>query len=148
MKEQLHKLEKIEDIKRFITGGKSIFTLESERTGNWFTYRVKKAKKDDEKSPYFVSVLTGKNNDSAYSYMGTIFNNNGKLVFNLTKKSNMTKDAMSYKAFNFFFDLVQKNKLHKEINFYHKGKCARCGRTLTVPSSILNGFGPECNNLN
>ena len=26
----------------------------------------------------------------------------------------------------------------------HEGRCARCGRALTVPESIDSGFGPEC----
>jgi len=142
-KENLYKLENIEDIKMFLTGGKAIITLESKRTGNWFTYRIKKAKKEDEKSPYFVSVLTGQNNDSAYTYMGTIFQNE-TLAFRLTKNSKIGKDALSYKAFNFFFNLMVKDTLHEEINFYHRGVCARCGKTLTVPESLTNGFGSSC----
>lgn len=27
---------------------------------------------------------------------------------------------------------------------YHLGRCGRCGRALTVPSSVESGFGPEC----
>jgi hypothetical protein len=59
----------------------------------------------------------------------------------------MSEDAVSYKAFNFFFNLLNKDKTHDDINFYHRGTCARCGRTLTVPESLVNGFGPECNGL-
>lgn len=52
-KENIYKLENVEDIKRFILGGKAIMTLESKRTGRWFTYKIKRAKKEDEKSPFF-----------------------------------------------------------------------------------------------
>ena len=55
-KEYLYKLESVEEIKMFLTGGKAIITLESKRTGKWFTYKINKAKKSDDKSPYFVSL--------------------------------------------------------------------------------------------
>ena len=124
----IYKLESIDDIKRFVIGGKAIITLESKTSGRWFTYKIKKAKKDDEKSPFFVSVLTGCDNEKSYAYMGTIFNNNN-LVFRLTKKANMGKEALSYKAFNLFFNLIQINKLHKDMNVYHRGVWGRCGKT-------------------
>ena len=142
----IYKLESIDDIKRFVIGGKAIITLESKTSGRWFTYKIKKAKKDDEKSPFFVSVLTGCDNEKSYAYMGTIFNNNN-LVFRLTKKSNMGEEALSYKAFNLFFNLIQINKLHKDMNVYHRGVCGRCGKNLTVPESLVTGLGPECRGL-
>ena len=139
----MYKLENLDDIKRFILGGKAIITLESKTTGRWFTFRVKRAKKDDEKSPFFVSILTGQDNDKSYSYMGTIFNND-KMTFKLTKKSSMGEDALSYKAFNFFFSLLMNNKLHKDLSIYHRGTCGRCGKSLTTPESLKNGIGPFC----
>ena len=142
-----YKMDNLDDIKRFITGGKAILTLESKSTGRWFTFRVKKAKKDDEKSPFFVSVLVGPDNENSYSYVGTIFNNDGKLSFHLTKKSTIGEDAMSYKAFRVFFDLLMVNKLNINMNVYHRGVCGRCGRTLTVPESLITGLGPECRGL-
>jgi len=145
-KENIYKLENVEDIKRFIIAGKSIMTLESKRTGRWFTYRIKKAKKDEDKSPFFVSVLTGNDNETAYTYMGTIFNND-KLTFKLTKNSKIGEDALSYKAFNFFFNLLMNDKQHEEICVYHRGICGRCGRILTVPASLITGLGPECRGL-
>jgi len=143
-KENIYKLENASDVKKFIIGGKAILTLESTKTGRWFTYKIKKAKKDDEKSPFFVSVLTGGDNESAYTYMGTIFNND-RLSFKLTKNSKIGEDALSYKAFNFFFNLLINNdKLHSEMNVYHRGICAVCGRPLTTPESLIIGIGPIC----
>lgn len=140
----VYKFSSVEDIKRFILGGKATITLESSKTGRWFTFRVKKAKKDDENSPYFVSILTGNNNEESYTYMGTIFNNNGILSFKLTKKTRITEDALSFKAFDFFFKLLMNNKVHEDMNVYHRGVCGRCGRTLTTPDSLVSGLGPEC----
>jgi len=143
-REKIHKLGEIEDVKKFIIGGKAFLTLESKKTGRWFTFRIIKAKKDDDKSPFFVSLLTGSNNEEAYSYMGTIFNND-KLSFRLTKKSNVTEDALSYKAFSFFFNLLMNyNKIHEDMGVYHRGMCCVCGKALTTPDSIKSGRGPIC----
>lgn len=144
-KENIYKLDSIENIKRFIIGGNAILTLESKKTGRWFTYRIKKSKNIDN-SPFFVSVLTGCDNESAYTYMGTVFNN-GKLTFKLTSKSKIGEDALSYKAFNFFFNLLSTDKLHEDMGIYHRGLCCVCGRTLTTPESIKNGIGPFCSGL-
>jgi len=32
------------------------------------------------------------------------------------------------------------------VEFYHSGNCAKCGRKLTTPESIKNGLGPICFN--
>jgi hypothetical protein len=143
-KESIYKLENVKDIKKFIVGGKAILTLESKKTGSWFTYRIKKAKKDDENSPFFVSVLTGCDNENAYTYMGTIFVNNNKLTFKLTKNSKIKEEATSYKAFSFFFNLLMNNKIHPEMIVYHRGICSVCGRALTTPDSLVRGIGPIC----
>ena len=143
-KENIYKLENVEDIKRFLIGGKAIMTLESKRTGRWFTYKIKKAKKDEENSPFFVSVLTGADNETAYTYMGTIFQNDGKLKFTLTKNSKIGEDAFSYKAFNFFFNLMINGKTHEEIVVYHRGFCSVCGKSLTTAPSLKSGVGPIC----
>lgn len=145
-KENLYQFENVQDIKNFIVGGNAIFTLESKVTGNWFTYRIRKMKNDDEKTPLFVSVLTGGDNEGAYTYMGTIFNYNS-LSFKLTTKSKIGTDALSYKAFVFFFNLLMMNKTHKDMGIYHKGICCVCGRALTTPESLKNGIGPFCSGV-
>jgi hypothetical protein len=91
-----------------------------------------------------VSVLTGCDNENAYTYMGTIFKNNDKLSFRLTKKSTITEEALSYKAFNFFINLLLVNKIHEDMGVYHRGMCCVCGKSLTTPDSIRRGIGPLC----
>lgn len=58
------------DIRNFLLAGKAIFTVVSKKSGNRFTYKVKKY---DNGDLWFVSVLTGPDNYSSYSYLGTIF---------------------------------------------------------------------------
>ena len=36
------------------------------------------------------------------------------------------------------------NTLQDFVEIWHEGKCGKCGRPLTVPSSIENGLGPSC----
>jgi hypothetical protein len=133
-----------ENIKKFITGGNATFTIKSNVTGVRFTYKVKCARKykNDPNKFLFVSVLTGNNNDSDYTYIGMIKNN----VFQLTKKSAFSLNAPSVMAFNWFSQHVFCNTLPNTCEVYHEGRCGRCGRTLTVPESVESGFGPECIN--
>jgi hypothetical protein len=140
-RESIYRLSNIEDIKKFLIGGNAIITLESKQTSRWFTYRIKAKDKDDELSPYFVSVLTGMDNESAYTYIGAIFNHNS---FKLTKNSKIGDTAPSYIAFNYFFANLMNNRLHPDLAVYHRGICGRCGRTITVPESLITGLGPEC----
>jgi len=57
----IYKFDSVENIKKFIVGGNAIITLESQRTGTWFTFKIKKSKKDKdvENAPLFVYVLVG-----------------------------------------------------------------------------------------
>jgi hypothetical protein len=132
----------IQDIKNFVFGGNATVTLESAISGKHFTFKVRVAKKDDDTAPYFVSVLNGPDNYTNYSYLGII--SSDKKTFKLTQKSKIGVDALSFKAFNFFFNQIMNDKLNPDLKVYHSGKCGRCGKKLTTPSSIEKGIGPEC----
>ncbi len=124
--------------KDFIKAGKAIFTLENEKTGNRFTYKVKKC---GEKELWFVSVLSGPDNYSNYKYLGTIFGT----TFRSTGKAKISKDALSFKAFNWLNNFWNSSsELPEDVKVHHEGRCGRCGKRLTVPESIQTGFGPEC----
>jgi hypothetical protein len=122
----------------FLLGGKATFTVKNENTGNRFTYRVRKKKTQDV---FFVEFLYGSDNTRNYKYIGTIFD---KSRYIHSSKSGVSRDAISVKAFDYVFERLMNNKLPHYISIYHEGKCARCNRPLTVPESILSGFGPEC----
>ena len=132
----------IKDIQKFMTAGNALFTLKNAETGNRFTFKIKRAKSDDGKPRdfFFVSLLTGSDNYSNYSYMGII----NKFKFTLTAKSKIGKESISYKAFNWLWN--NRNAIPEKIEIWHEGRCGRCGRRLTVPESIESGFGPECIN--
>lgn len=135
----------IETITAFLFAGKARFTLVSTKTGTRYTYRVTKAENDE--GPWFVSVLTGSDNEFDYSYMACIFpDNRGRLVH--TRKSRITSDAPSAKALAWYLHhLATGSDSIEAVEFHHAGACGRCGRTLTDPESIETGLGPVCAGL-
>lgn len=128
-----HKLDNSEALK-FIFAGKSIVTLLNSKTGNRFTFKVKQAK---DSNMFFVSVLT---RPETYSYIGTCIE--GK--FRHGRKSDISADAQSVKVFDYVLAKLVLGTLPDFIEAWHEGRCGKCGRPLTVPSSISNGLGPEC----
>lgn len=143
-----HQITDAAAVKSFVHAGDARFTLVSKATGTRITYRVaypkdKATGKVDRTGLMFVSVLTGPDNERSYSYLGFI-TPTGEYIFG-TAKTKILPSAPSARAFRWFYDeLVRKNRLHDKLEVWHEGKCGRCGRTLTVPSSIASGFGPEC----
>jgi hypothetical protein len=122
------------DALKFIFAGKSIVTFLNTKTSNRFTFKVKQAK---DSNMFFVSVLNGPEN---FAYIGTCIE--GK--FRHGRKSNMSADAQSVKVFDFVLTKLVLGTLPEFVEVWHEGCCGKCGRRLTVPSSIENGLGPEC----
>lgn len=140
-----HKIADPAWIREFVLAGNATFTLRSVRTGTRFTYRVRKTRAD---APWFVSVLTGNDNEHAYTYLGTIHQRNE--AYRHGVKSPLAYDAPSAKAFAWFWPHLeecfrrQRGELGPNLEVWHEGRCGRCGRKLTVPESIASGLGPEC----
>ena len=137
-------LTSLEDIKNFVLAGNATITVRSGSTGSRFTFKVHTPKK--AKSPiWFVSLLTGSDNENNYEYFGQIRKNGS---FDHGRKSRITNDSTGAKAFNWFWNMIQagRNDVLNLAEVWHEGSCGRCGRKLTVPKSISSGFGPECIN--
>jgi len=125
-------------LETFALAGNATFTAVSAKTGVRFTFKVRQP---DDNSPHFVSLLSGPDNESSYTFMGTIFNGND---FRMGKKSRITPDAPSAKAFNYVWNHRNDNDLPEKVQIFHENKCCRCGRKLTTPESVSLGIGPEC----
>lgn len=123
------------DLDRFVLAGNARFTIQNVETGNRFTYRVRAS---DDGEEYFVSVLTGADNEGDYSYLGIV--RDGQ--FRRTKASRISEDAPSARAFSWFWR--NRFALPQQCEVHHEGRCGRCGRALTVPESIATGLGPVC----
>lgn len=138
----------------FALAGNAIFTMVSKRTGKRFTFKLSRPKDNDNarpqqfgrvtRRPIFVSVLSGPLNTSDYAYLGQIWEDAEKLVYEVGRKSRVGRDAPSQQAALWLAKALNNPALLDQADIYHAGRCGRCGRTLTVPSSIESGIGPEC----
>jgi len=122
------------DALKFIFAGNSTVTFMNAETGNRFTYRVKKSK---DGSIFFVSVLSG---PDQHSYLGTV----SAGIYSHGRKSSFSPGCQSEKVFSYVLNKLKSGSLANQIEIWHEGKCGKCGRQLTVPSSIDTGIGPEC----
>jgi len=132
------------DVRQFMLGGRAVFTLQGIR--DRYTYRVNR--KDAEpgsrwtEPAYFVALLTGPDNTADFTYIGMLDVRTGAI--RLTRASKYAADSQPVKAFHWAAGRVWRGVSIEPARFYHEGRCGRCGRVLTVPSSIESGFGPEC----
>jgi hypothetical protein len=106
------------EIKKFALAGNATFTVTSRRTG----------------------VMRGPDNETNYTFLGTIFNGTD---YRHGRRSMIAPDAPSAVAFAWIWAHIN-DDLSQAVDIHHAGKCCRCGRKLTVPSSIESGIGPEC----
>lgn len=134
-----------QDVERFVFAGNATFTIKSVRTGTRFTFRVRS--KEGETNFWFVSLLTGADNNQDYTFIGSVRNDwNGHYHYYHGKKCRVSPDSESVKAFTYFLSHFLQQPFYQKVEIWHEGRCGRCGRKLTVPESIVSGFGPECIN--
>lgn len=125
--------------REFILAGDALFTLRSLRTDAHYTFKVQKATNAER---WFVKVLVA---PDQYQYMGTIDGSPPR--FRLTGKSQYEPESTSVRAFKYAFGWLSRDVIPRELEVKHSGKCGRCGRLLTNPTSIDRGFGPECQEI-
>lgn len=126
------------DARAFITAGRAVFTLQGRDAR--YTFRINKS---DDGRALFVGMLTGPDNTADYTYVGLLEARTGWL--RLTKRSSYTDASTPVLALRWALPIVWRgDTLPAPAQLYHVGKCGRCGRALTVPSSIDAGIGPEC----
>ena len=129
------------DAKQYVLAGNARVTLQSQKTGVRYTYRVRKAEDNGRGDMWFVSLLTGADNESDYTYMGIIGQQGG---FRTTAKSRYKSDSTPVLAFDYSLRALTAGRMPPGVEVSHEGRCGRCGRALTVPSSVAAGIGPEC----
>ena len=126
----------------FMLGGNATVTLVSLKTGTRFTYKIRQA---DSGDVWFVSLLSGPDNEKDFSYLGRI---DASLRFwrgrKTPKPGDVGIEAPSMKAFSWTWQGVMAGHNETQVEIWHEGRCGRCNRKLTVPASIASGFGPEC----
>lgn len=134
------------EAKAFILAGNATVTFQSVKTSSHFTFKVRAS---EDGGVHFVSLLTGSDNEADYRYIG--FVKEGAFIYaKLVKKEDkkvpnpITEDAPGVKAFVWTWKRISADVEQADVEMFHEGKCGRCGRKLTVPSSIATGLGPEC----
>lgn len=130
--------------KTFFTGGKATFTVDNGK-GEHYTFKIKRPKDTGRfrgEPPLFISLLTGPDNTSSYSYLGML---DATEIVKLTRASRMTADSKPVKVARWaLFHAFGDKRLPEGYQIRHEGKCGCCGRALTHPDSLTRGIGPEC----
>lgn len=159
-KHEQHILPHTDTTLAFLLAGRCYVTLEQIADEVRHTYfveqKVEKGLVDDPKHPgqkvetivkrfdfWFVSLVKGAIGDTKPVYLGVI----DPQAFRTTKGTAKNQLATAENV-NLFGDIlrdlrVKKSNAHK-VRIWHCNRCGRCGRDLSVPSSILTGLGPTC----
>lgn len=127
----------------FFFAGNATFTVAAP-SGERYTFKAKKPKASDGAGakPVFLSLLTGQNNETDYTYLG-ILDILGRV--RLTKASKMQSDSKPIRVAQWAIAHVLAGlPLPAGYAIHHEGRCCRCGRTLTTPDSVAAGYGDEC----
>lgn len=130
--------------RQFMFAGNAVFTLVSNKTSTRYTFNVKisKPKREGDKPVFFVSLLTGPNNKDDYTYLGYVPAAGAQLK--LSSKSRMQANSGPVAGFMWMLNNLYRGGISKAVQVWHEGRCGRCCRPLTVPSSIATGLGPDC----
>ncbi len=142
-----HRLTDMALIYRYLAAGKGKFTLRNGKTGRRVTFEVESCGRKDDKGeptgPMFLSAaVSGK-----LQYFGCMWDYRDRATAGWAygKKSKLARSAVEVQTFAWFWDHVKwQVALPAHIEFWHEGRCAKCGSDLTVPESIVAGFGPKC----
>jgi hypothetical protein len=138
----------------FVKAGSALFTVKFPQPiqgRTHYTYKVERVDGNymgKETVTYFVKLMTGSDNTDylSYSYLGIMCSTTGWVK--LTAKSCVKDGAFAYKVIQRVLNRLAKNESFMIADagwtVMHEGKCGRCGRKLTHPTSIETGIGPEC----
>jgi Family of unknown function (DUF6011) len=129
--------------KQFILGGRAILTMVGKSSR--FTFRIRRADPTDQHpNPdlYFVSVMTGTDNEGSYTYLGILDRHTGAI--RPTRNTKMPTTDPAFVAASWAFPAIFQWGRLPGGQVLHAGRCGRCARLLTDPTSIRMGFGPEC----
>ena len=137
----------------FLLAGHCVVTLDEVVSADRSTYHIEQAVDDVrgadgkitkvKRQRWFVSLLTGSDNERSYRYLGTIDAKFGAQGFRTTKPVQASADSINRIGDVVRWLVAGCDNSHK-IRVWHRGLCGQCGATLSVPSSIATGLGPIC----
>ena len=115
------------------------FTVKSKATGKDFTFKISRT----EFNGVFYTHVKVEVGYMEFRYLGTY--KNGSI-----QRKGQAVETLAAKSIAFILRKVESGKVSELLNlveFFHLGKCVRCGKTLTDAVSIEMGLGPVCINL-
>lgn len=131
-------------VRKFVLAGNATITLRSAKTGMRWTFKISKPDDWKESRPiWFVSVLKGSDNERDFGYTGQLrslphpYYERGRRCW---PAFHAASDAFLW----FWRHLRERDVIPAALEVWHEGRCGRCNRKLTVPTSVESGFGPEC----
>jgi hypothetical protein len=137
-----------DDQKSFILAGDAVFTLVSTETDTRYTFRIQQPKPrgdEDVSNKWFAKLLAGPDNIRDFQYCGMLLRDGGAFKYIVTKAAKLARDTAPQKALAWIaMHLDADRPFPAGLEFWHVGRCGRCGRALTVPASIASGLGPVC----
>lgn len=113
-------------------------TVVNDATGGRVTVRFRKPSGFDK---VVVDVMVNNDNEEGFAYAGVLVGTN--LSISSKCKTPTEKVLYAKKVLDWTLNAAVKGNL-KTVRCLHEGRCARCGKKLTVPESIDSGLGPEC----
>lgn len=131
----------------WVMAGKAFFTVSNGR-GDHYTYKVAKKENEGQLPIWFVSLLSGPDNGSDYTYVGVL--NMATGAVRLTGASRFTLTSTPYRVVDWSLKrLWTDTPLPEGYSIDGEGRCGRCGRRLTHPDGVADngyrlGYGPEC----
>lgn len=130
---------RLQEALRFMLAGESEFVLLSCKTNRKFRYKL-------DKKEQFIYWLNTSESNGVFTYAGVLFfdENDNTFKFGKGARGNLTKDDLRVISLLYVLNHLVKNRFDMPLKIYHVGKCGRCGKKLTDPTSILTGLGPIC----
>lgn len=123
----------------FFTAGQAVFTVSNPKKEH-YTFRID-AVNDLPHQPLFLHLLVSGSDN--FQYIGMVDRETGYVK--TTKASKITEEATSFKVADWALRHAWAGKeLPEGYKLQHEGKCGKCGRRLTHPTSLETGLGPEC----
>ena len=145
------KLTNLADIYYYIFAGKAIFTLVSPKTGRRYTYKVTEDILADGQKTYKIHLLQGDDNTKDYHFIARLYYNKAQIWWQKHKCFTTDIDEVSVtEGYSYAESAINCILQYPEFyimkggEFWHSGRCAKCGRLLTTPKSVATGIGPHC----
>lgn len=143
--------------KTWVLAGHAIFTVGTSAAAQQagfqphYTFLIAKKKLPasghfEASTKWFAKLLTGPDNEADYAYVGSVDEQTGAVK--LTANSKLTEGAKALQVLRRVLARVWADEAGS-VNangwsLHHAGCCGRCGALLTVPESVVSGYGPEC----